>query len=78
MAESDFSWFKIASFFGAGVLLLIAIVAVASGIYLICENRGFNGVMTIVAGAVCAVLSVLVYKNYEKKSNADKPGVKSK
>ena len=78
MAESDFSWFKIASFFGAGVLMFIAVVAVASGIYLICENRGFNGVMTIVAGIVCAAASVLIYKNYEKKSNADKPGVKSK
>ena len=78
MAESDFSWFKIASFFGAGLLMFIAIVAIASGIYLAFENRGFNGVITIIAGTVCAVLSVLVYKNYEKKSNADRPGVKSK
>lgn len=78
MAESDFSWIKIASVFGAGVLLFVAIGIIASGIHLIVENRGFNGVMAIALGAICLLLSVLVYKNYEKKSNADRPGVKSK
>ena len=78
MNESDFSWFKIASFFGAGLLMFVAAVAVASGIYLIVGGKAMNGVMTIVAGVVCGACSVLVYKNYQRKSSAGKPGVKSK
>lgn len=68
MAESDFSWRKILSFFGAGILVFIAFVTVASGIKLITLHHGFNGVITIISGLVAATDAVLIYKNYEKKS----------
>lgn len=68
MAESDFSWFKLASFFGAGLLAFICFVAIASGISLIVNGLAFNGAMTIVAGILCGAGAVLVYRNYQKKT----------
>lgn len=68
MAESDFSWFKLASFFGAGLLALICFVAIASGISLIVSGASFNGIITVVAGALCGAGAVIVYRNYQKKT----------
>ena len=67
MAESTFSWFKLASFVIACLLVLTAFIAVASGISLICDNKAVNGVFTIISGFVCAYNSYLVYKNYQNK-----------
>lgn len=68
MAESDFSWLKVASFIGACFLLVLAIVVIATGITLIKDGSTFYGVATTISGVVCIISSVLVYKNYQKKS----------
>ena len=71
MAESDFSWFKLASFFGAGLLALLCFIVIAGGISLIVGGNTFNGVGTIIAGALCGAGAVWVYRNYQKKSLGD-------
>ena len=68
MAESDFSWRKILSFFGAGILVFIAFVTVAAGIKLITLQHDFYGVITIISGLVAVADVVLIYRNYEKRS----------
>ena len=68
MTESNFSWFKIASFIGAGLLLIVAIVAIASGITLITESDTTRGVITIVSGLVCGVNAYAVYKHYQNET----------
>ena len=68
MAESDFSWLKLASFFGAGLLWVLAVLVIAAGIRLIAVDSFLYGVATIIGGIVCIYASVLVYKNYQKKS----------
>lgn len=68
MAESDFSWFKILSFFGAGLLALACFVIVAGGIMLITSGNAFNGVFVILAGLACGVGAYFVYKNYQNKT----------
>lgn len=76
MAESDFSWKKLAIFFGVGLLVFLCFVALAGGIYLIRDGHAFNGVLTIVAGILCGTAAVLLYRYYQKKSRVDLPGVK--
>lgn len=66
MAHSDFSWRKIFSFFGAGLLILVAFVSLAIGGNLCYDGNTFYGVMSILAGAVSASLAVIVYRNYQK------------
>lgn len=68
MAESDFSWLKIASFIGALVLIVLTFITVANGISLITNGSVFEGIVNILGGAVCLVGFILVYKNYQKKS----------
>lgn len=68
MAESEFSWLKMASFFGAAVLLVVCFVAIATGITFFTENNAFKGVVSIIAGLMCGAGSILVYKYYQKKS----------
>jgi hypothetical protein len=67
MAESKFSLAKIASFFGACILFVLAIVCVALGIYMITANNVFYGVASICGGAACFAISAFVYDNYQKK-----------
>ena len=76
MENSKNLWFKVASFFGAGILVFLGFVIIASGIILITKAETFNGVLTIVGGLICIALAVIVYKNYEKKSREALPGVK--
>ena len=68
---SKFSWFKILSFFGAGILAFACFVVIAGGISLIASPDGdaFNGVFVIIAGVVLGVLAVLIYRNYQKKTS---------
>ena len=76
MAHSDFSWRKIFSFFGAGLLILVAFVSLAIGANLAYEGSTFYGVMSILAGVVSASLAVIVYRNYQKwadEKNNNKP-----
>jgi len=76
MTESDFSWKKLAIFFGVGLLAFLCVVVLAGGIYLIRGGHAFNGVFTIVSGILCGAAAVLLYRYYQKKSRADLPGVK--
>ena len=69
MAEATFSWFKVASFMGALVLAVLAVVVISLGINLITEGKVFFGASSIASGVVCAINAVIVYKNYQKKSN---------
>ena len=66
MAHSDFSWRKIFSFFGAGLLVLVAFVSLAVGGNLLYGGEFFYGVMSLAAGAVSIVLAVIIYRNYTK------------
>lgn len=68
MAESQFSWFKLASFVGATLLAVICFVAVAAGFNLYHEGQSFYGIMCVVAGFLSGAFAVMVYKNYQKKS----------
>jgi hypothetical protein len=76
MAESDFSWLKMASFFGALVLVILAIVTIANGILLITGGDVMRGVASIVGGLVCAAGAVIVYLNYQRKSDESRYGKK--
>ena len=67
MAVSEFSWFKVASFVGAVVLVVLAVIVIALGIGLIKDAHGFYGASSIASGVVCAVNAVMVYNNYQKK-----------
>lgn len=78
MAESDFSWFKLASFFGVALLAFSCFVVIAGGITLCTKGEAFNGGFTIVAGVLLGAAAVWVYRNYQKKTMPKNlPGVKS-
>lgn len=68
MAVSEFSWLKIASFFGALALMVVAIIVIAAGCNMIHVGNVFYGVASILSGLVCVTNAVLVYLNYQKKS----------
>ena len=68
MAEAKFSWFKLASFFGATILLVIAIVTIASGIGLITDGSVFKGIVCSLSGLVSGVGAIVVYENYQHKT----------
>lgn len=68
MAESDFSWFKLASFFGVAILMFSCFVVIAGGITLITKGEAFNGAFTIAAGVILGAAAVWVYRNYQKKT----------
>lgn len=74
MAESDFSWLKIASFVGVLILVVLAIVSISSGINMITTGNTFYGVSSVFGGIVCIIGAILVYKNYQKKSLKDRYG----
>lgn len=67
MATSDFSWFKILSFFGAAIALFLAFVNGGSAGDLIKSGYGFNGVGCIISAVGWVAVAVLVYLNYQKK-----------
>lgn len=75
---SKFSWFKLLSFFGTGILVFVCFVAVAGGVLLIKGGNAFNGVFAIVAGLVCLALAVWIYRNYQKKTSPDIKGANKK
>ena len=68
MAQSDISWFKIASFFGAALLVVFACILVGLGGNMLYSGETFNGSACIVGGLLSAAVAVLVYKNYQQKS----------
>ena len=68
MAESDFSWLKIASFFGVALLTLACFIMLGFGINAICADDAFHGIISVFAALVCGAGAVIVYKYYQKKS----------
>lgn len=74
MAESNFSWLKIASFVGALVLVMLAVVTIANGIMTTVGGDALHGVFSIACGLVCGACAVWVYKNYQKKSDESRYG----
>lgn len=69
---SKFSWFKLGSFFGVGLLVFVCFVAIPGGALLIKGGNAFNGVFAIIAGLVCLGLAVWIYRNYQKKTDGRK------
>lgn len=72
MATSDFSWFKIFSFFGAAIAAFFAFVNGGSAGDLIKAGYGFNGVCSIFSALGWVAVAVLVYRNYQKKDSESK------
>lgn len=72
MATSDFSWFKILSFFGAGIALFFAFVNGGNAGILIKGGNGFNGVCSILSAIGWLVVVCLIYRNYQKKDAEQK------
>lgn len=76
MATSDFSWFKLLSFFGAALAIFLAFVNGGSAGILIKAGEGFNGACSILSAICWVVVAVLLYLNYQKKSLANQPDTK--
>ena len=69
MAEAQFSWFKLASFIGALVLAILALLLIGGGIYQIIGGEITYGVAGILGGAVSGLVACWVYQNYQNKGN---------
>lgn len=76
MAESDFSLVKLISFLGSLVLILVAFVAIGSGIMMWTEGNAFRGIACILGGMVCVAGAVAVYLNYQRISDESRYGKK--
>ena len=68
MAESNFSWLKMASFFGVALLIVVCFIMLGFGINAICGDDAFHGIISIFAALVCGAGAVIIYKYYQKKS----------
>ena len=68
MAESEFSWLKMASFFGVALLIVVCFIMLGFGINAICGDDAFHGIISVFASIVCGAGAVIVYKYYQKKS----------
>ena len=69
MAECDFSWFKILSFFGVAILVVLCFIMFGFGISNIIGGETTYGVACILAGVLSAGVAAWVYRNYQKKGN---------
>lgn len=76
MAESDFSLVKLISFLGSLVLIIVAFVAMGSGIMMWTEGNAFRGIACILGGMVCVAGAVAVYLNYQRISDESRYGKK--
>ena len=76
MAESDFSLVKLISFLGSLVLIIVAFVAIGSGIMMWTEGNTFCGIACILGGMVCVAGAVAVYLNYQRISDESRYGKK--
>ena len=59
---------KIFIMFGAALAVFVGIVTLASGITLISQGAGFNGVMTIIGSITNFVLAYYLYKIYNQNT----------
>lgn len=76
MAHAEFSWRKLFSFVGAGLLVLVAFVSLALGGNLLNMGQTFYGVMSLATGVISFALAVVIYRNYQKwadEMNNNKP-----
>jgi hypothetical protein len=74
--ESQFSWRKILSFFGVGLLAFVTFVTIAAGIKLCADNSAFYGVVTILSGVGSGAWAVYLYRDYNRwsaENNNPKP-----
>lgn len=67
-SESDFSWFKIISFFGAGLAALLAFASFGSCGILFRMGNGFYGFCSVISACAWIGVTIFLYKNYQKKS----------
>lgn len=68
MAEATFSWFKLASFAGALVLVVLALLLIGGGIYQVVGGAITFGSASIIGGLAFGYLAWWVYNNYQVKS----------
>lgn len=68
MAESEFSWLKLASFLGAAVLVVLAFALIAGGVYQIIGGNSFYGVASILGGLLSGIVALSLYRYYQRKS----------
>ena len=66
---AKFSWFEIASLFGALALTFLCFVVLAFGINNVYYGETTYGVACIIAGIVSGAVAVLIYRNYHKKKD---------
>lgn len=66
MAESNFSWKKLASFIGALVFAVVCIMMIGFGTSLITNGETTYGIVCIVAGVISGFVTYITYKNYQK------------
>ena len=59
---------KIFIMFGAALAVFVGIVTLASGILLISQGAGFNGVITIIGSITNFVLAYYLYKIYNQNT----------
>lgn len=78
MNESDFSWYKILSFFCAAILAFLTFVMVACSIHAFAGDHAFSGVICLICGALSGFGVWSIYQYYQRKSNDGKSGTKSK
>jgi hypothetical protein len=76
MAESDFSLVKLIYFLGSLALIIVAFVAIGSGIMMWTEGNAFRGIACILGGMVCVAGAVAVYLNYQRISDESRYGKK--
>lgn len=65
MAVAKFSWLKLASFIGALLLSVVAILSAAFGIQSLNDGETAHGVVSIAAAVASIVATWLVYLNYQ-------------
>lgn len=72
MAHSDFSWTKLLSFFGVGILIFLAFVMFSFGGIVLSNGTIFYGIMSLLSGVAHVGFAVILYRNYIKWSNQNK------
>ena len=66
MAQCDFSWFKLGSFYGALLLVVLCFVMLGFGINNVVNGETIYGIACIAAVVLSAGIALWLYKNYQK------------
>ena len=69
MAECNFSWFKIGSFFGTGLLAILCFMLLGFGMTNMMDGETVYGIACILGGVLSGAFAAMVYKNYQKKED---------